>query len=121
MNWHERLKAYKKATGHKNSDIAKIAEMSEGYVRKELAPGSKRDFPKWAKIIIKMWEENKAIDIDHSQIEDIEFEGIDPKDYPDFADAYISRATYKGREMTEDEIENIDGDFFLEKIYEHIQ
>ena len=43
--------------------------------------------------------------LDYSKIEDVEVEGIDFNDAPDFCDAFISRATYDGREMTEDELE----------------
>lgn len=56
MNWNERLKNYKEITGHSNRDIANLAEKSESYVKNILAPGSKRDFPSWVKIMIKMWE-----------------------------------------------------------------
>jgi ABC-type transport system involved in cytochrome c biogenesis ATPase subunit len=35
--------------------------------------------------------------IDLSKVEDIELDGINTRDYPDFCDAFISGATYKGR------------------------
>lgn len=35
----------------------------------------------------------------------LEVDGIDFNDYPDFCDAYISKAEYKGIELTTDEIE----------------
>ena len=40
-----------------------------------------------------------------SKITNIEVDGIDFKDYPDFTDAYISYAEYNGKEMTEDQLE----------------
>jgi len=43
--------------------------------------------------------------IDTTQISDVDWDGIDYKDYPDYCDAFIISATYKGREMTEDEID----------------
>lgn len=46
-------------------------------------------------------------DFDYSKIDDIEVDGIDTKDYPDFCDAYISSATYKGKEMTESQLEKL--------------
>ena len=51
--------------------------------------------------------------MDYSQITNVEVEDIDTDDYPDFCDAYISSAEYKGKEMTEDQLEelNDDGDF----------
>jgi hypothetical protein len=51
--------------------------------------------------------------MDYSQITNVEVEDIDTYDYPDFCDAYISSAEYKGKEMTEDQLEelNDDGDF----------
>jgi len=45
--------------------------------------------------------------IDFNQIEDVEVDGIDTRDYPDFVDAFISNCTYKGREATEKELERI--------------
>lgn len=46
-----------------------------------------------------------TIEIDFSKVEDIQIEGVDTSDYPDFCDAFIASATYKGREATEDELE----------------
>ena len=60
--------------------------------------------------------------IDTSQVEDIEIDGIDTRDYPDFCDAFILEATYKGREMTDEELEalNEDSDFVYDKVMEHL-
>ncbi len=33
------------------------------------------------------------INLDYSQIEDVEVDGIDTRDYPDFCDAFIAAAT----------------------------
>ena len=55
-------------------------------------------------------ELNEEITLDYSQIADIEVEDIDHRDAPDYCDAYISRATYFGREMTEYEIELLNND-----------
>lgn len=61
-------------------------------------------------------------DLDYSKIEDVELDGIDTRDYPDFCDAFILSATYKGREMNEKELErlNEDQDYLYEKVLEHI-
>ncbi|MBT5759294.1 MAG: hypothetical protein HOI55_06520 [Candidatus Marinimicrobia bacterium] len=60
--------------------------------------------------------------IDTSQVEDIEIDGINPRDYPDFCDAFILEASYKGREMTDEELEalNEDSDFVYEQVMEHL-
>lgn len=42
--------------------------------------------------------------IDFSEITDVEVDGVDTRDYPDFCDAFISSCEYKGREMTEEEL-----------------
>jgi hypothetical protein len=62
------------------------------------------------------------INLDYSLIDNVQIDGVDTADYPDFCDAYIVSADYNGREMTDDEIEllNDDGDFVLEKVYEYI-
>ena len=53
---------------------------------------------------------------------DIEFEDVDPKDFPDFCDAFISSATYKGRKMTEEELDklNDDSDFVYDKLIDYL-
>lgn len=61
-------------------------------------------------------------DFDYSQIDDVEIEGIDGRDAPDFCDAFISSASYKGRDMTEAQLErlNEDRDFVYEQVQERI-
>ena len=59
--------------------------------------------------------------IDLTKIEDIEFDGIDTNDYPDFVDSYITAAVYKGRNMTGDELDLVNEvyrDFVYEKLLE---
>ncbi len=60
--------------------------------------------------------------LDYSKIDDVEVDGIDTRDYPDFCDAYISSASYKGRDMTESELErlNEDGDYVYEKVQDRL-
>ena len=60
--------------------------------------------------------------LDYAQISDVEVDGIDTRDYPDFCDAYISGATYKGRDMTSDELDelNEDRDYVYECVQDHL-
>ena len=64
----------------------------------------------------------EKITLNYKLITDIEFDGIDYNDYPDFCDAYIVRAQYNGKEMTEDQIEvlNEDKDFVYEELMEYL-
>ena len=48
--------------------------------------------------------------LDYKLITDVEVDGIDTKDFPDFCDAFISSATYDGREMSEAELEALNED-----------
>ena len=54
--------------------------------------------------------------MDYKKIDNIEVDGIDTKDYPDFCDAFIASADYKGVEMTEEQLDelNEDRDFVYE-------
>lgn len=58
----------------------------------------------------------------YTQIEDIEVDGIDHNDYPDYVDAFISSATYQGREMTDEELDqlNEDSDFVYEQVMKRL-
>lgn len=62
-------------------------------------------------VMIKDFDINKIV---------IEIEGVDPKDYPDFSDAYVSVAYYDGKEMTEEQIEWFEQEY-SDYIFEHIQ
>ena len=42
------------------------------------------------------------------KVVDLEVDGVDPRDYPDFADAYFSYGCYEdGTELTEDELNSL--------------
>ena len=60
--------------------------------------------------------------LDYTKIEDVEVDGIDTNDYPDFCDAYIASATYKGREMTDEELDtlNEDDSYVYDKVTDNI-
>ena len=60
--------------------------------------------------------------LDYSKISDIDVDGIDTRDYPDFCDAFISSASYGDREMTREELEilNEDYDFVYDAVQNHL-
>jgi hypothetical protein len=60
------------------------------------------------------------MELDYSKINNIEFEGIDWHDYPDFCDAYIVSANYDNRPMTEEEIESLDKSFVYKKLIDYL-
>ena len=53
-----------------------------------------------------------------AQITNIEIDGLDTRDYPDFVDAYIQDARVDGRQATEEELDqmNDDGEFRYESV-----
>jgi hypothetical protein len=71
----------------------------------------------------KVIEEILEKKMDYKKIENIEIDGIDTKDYPDFCDAYIVSADYDGVPMTEEQLDEIndDGDFQHECIMNDLQ
>jgi hypothetical protein len=60
--------------------------------------------------------------MNYKKIDNIEIDGIDTKDYPDFCDAYIVSADYDGVPMTDKQLDEIneDGDFQHECIMNDI-
>lgn len=62
------------------------------------------------------------IPIDYTKLENLEVEGIDTRDYPDFCDAYIGYAEIDGREATKDELEELNDnrDFVYELVWERL-
>ena len=57
--------------------------------------------------------------IDLSRVDDIKFSGVDNTDYPDYSDAFIESATYRGREMTQREIDEL-MDNYREFVYQKL-
>ena len=45
------------------------------------------------------------------EVEDMQFSDVDNSDYPDYSDAFVESATYKGREMTEEELNELNDDY----------
>jgi hypothetical protein len=60
--------------------------------------------------------------LDFSKISNIELDGIDYKDYPDFCDAYITAADYDGQPMTDEQLEEVNQDhgFVYDAVFNHI-
>jgi hypothetical protein len=61
--------------------------------------------------------------MDYKKIDNIEIDGIDTKDYPDFCDAYISSADYDGVPMTDEQLNelNEDRDYVYGYIMDYLQ
>jgi len=61
--------------------------------------------------------------IDKTQLTNVEVEGIDMSDYPKFCDAFIASATYKGRQLTDAELDLLsdDSEFVLENAHGQLQ
>jgi len=60
--------------------------------------------------------------LDTELIDNIEVDGIDTADYPDFADAYIASADYDGTPMTEQQLDEVNSmyDFVHECVYNEL-
>jgi len=63
-----------------------------------------------------------ALKLDYKLIDNIEFEGIDPRDAPDYCDVFIVYADYDGCSMTEEELDrlNDDRDFVYEQLMDYL-
>ena len=48
-----------------------------------------------------------TIKFDINQLEDIQLGDVDPKDYPDFCDAYVESASFKGVDLTDKELDEL--------------
>ena len=61
--------------------------------------------------------------MDYKKIDNIEIDGIDTKDYPDFCDAHISSADYDGVPMTDKQLDelNEDENYVYEQVIEYLQ
>lgn len=49
--------------------------------------------------------------IDVNKLENIEVDGIDTGDYPDFVDAFISYAEIDGVELTDEQLDELNDDY----------
>lgn len=57
--------------------------------------------------------------MDYRLIDNVELDGIDYNDYPDFCDAYIASADYDGKPMTDEQLDEINQDAAF--VYECIE
>lgn len=60
--------------------------------------------------------------MDITKINNIEFDGVDYKDAPDFCDAFIISADYNGKKMTDEQLNiiNENSDFVHEQLYNYL-
>jgi hypothetical protein len=60
--------------------------------------------------------------MNYDLIDNIELDGIDTRDYPDFTDAFIVSADYEGKPMTEEQLDilNEDYSFVHDCVYRHL-
>lgn len=60
--------------------------------------------------------------LDYSKLSDLQVDGIDRRDVPDFCDAYIAYGSYDGRELTDEELDmlNEDSGFVYDLVMERI-
>lgn len=71
----------------------------------------------------KLREEwRQKVGIDHSKLSDLEIDGINHVDYPDYCDAFISGGLHDGIELTDDQLEylNEDMDLIQEVLYKQL-
>lgn len=47
----------------------------------------------------------RQFEIDVTKIENIRLDGVDPKDHPDYCDAYVESADYLGESLDDDQLE----------------
>ena len=57
-----------------------------------------------------MEKHKPTICINIKDVEDIEIEGVDYKDYPKFCDAFITSADYNGKPLTDKELDKVNDD-----------
>tara|TARA_R110000823_G_scaffold121818_2_gene246931 strand:+ start:1740 stop:1925 length:186 start_codon:yes stop_codon:yes gene_type:complete len=57
--------------------------------------------------------------MDYKKIDNIEIDGIDTSDYPDFCDAFIASADYNGVKMTDKQLDELNEnlDFVHQSVY----
>ena len=60
--------------------------------------------------------------MNYDLIDNIEIDGIDTRDYPDFTDAFIVSADYEGKPMTEEQLDTLNEDysFVHDCVYTHL-
>lgn len=51
--------------------------------------------------------DNISITLNIKDVDDLTVEGVDRKDYPDFCDAFFDSGSINGRELTEQELDDL--------------
>lgn len=51
--------------------------------------------------------------MEYEKLKNIQFDGVDERDYPDFVDAHIVYAEIDGVELTEDQLNELNNDEIL--------
>jgi hypothetical protein len=72
---------------------------------------------------IQLFEDfGKKTEIDFSKIDNVEMDGIDYSDAPDFADAYIASCDIDGRPATDEELDiiNSDSEFVFSQLEKYL-
>jgi len=72
---------------------------------------------------IKLFEDfGMKPEIDFSKIDNVELDGIDTSDAPDFADAYIVSCDIDGRPATDEELDiiNDNGEFVYDQVQKRL-
>ncbi len=64
-------------------------------------------------------EEELRREMDYKKINNIEVDGVDMSDYPDFCDAFIVGGDYNGEPMTDEQIDLLNDD--LDFVHECVQ
>jgi hypothetical protein len=119
-----RLVRWKYQYNNKGADykIKQLEERIEYLKSKDkMSKGGKVRTPEDFKMLRRR-KMSKGGTLDYSKISNIEVEGIDKNDYPDFSDAYIYYAEYDGEPMTDKQIEelNENGEFVYEQIHRRL-
>ena len=72
----------------------------------------------------RFFKEKVMATLDGRKVIDIEVDGVDSRDYPDFSDAYFSYACYEdGTPLTEQELDKLadqNGDILHEKAFDSL-
>ena len=66
---------------------------------------------------------NKKMNISTKQIDNIQFEGVEPEDYPDFCNAFIASCDIDGKEATEEQLDWINDNLlenYSDEIYQSL-
>ena len=52
----------------------------------------------------------KTENLDYEKLADLEIDGLNSWDHPDYCDAFIATGLYEGRDLTDDELDQLNED-----------